>query len=275
MKERIQGPGCRIAEGVPEKTKGRERVCRLDTQRMYMRHWLVLSLAALLAGMSAKAAGSKTDATAAPPATAVATGAAISSNGVSRGASAIVSMDLLDDKRKLGIGDLVSYRVIEDREDAKPLRVAESGDVDIPYLGRFSATNKTCKQLAGELKKVLETDLYFTATVIVALDLQDKVREKESPGKVDVIGQVRGARSIPIPGDEPFTVSKAILAAGGFSDFANRRKVKLTRKPAEVGRKPLTFTIDVTEIWEKGKSQYDLSVEPGDTIFVPARLVNF
>jgi polysaccharide biosynthesis/export protein len=188
-------------------------------------------------------------------------------------AAAILSMDLLDNQRKLGVGDIVSYRVIEDREDAKQLRVAESGELDIPYLGRFAASNKTCRGLAEALKSELERDLYYTATVIVALDLQNREREKEPLGKVWVIGQVRQPGSQNIPRDEPFTVSNAILAAGGFGDFANRKKVKLTRK--RPGQKDATYTIDVTDIWENGKSQYDLKVEPGDSIFVPQRLINF
>jgi len=182
-------------------------------------------------------------------------------------------MDLLDNQRKLGVGDIVSYRVIEDREDPKQLRVAESGELDIPYLGRFAASNKTCRGLAEELKDALERELYYKATVIVALDLQNREREKEPLGKVWVIGQVRQPGAQNIPRDEPFTVSNAILAAGGFGDFANRKKVKLTRK--RPGQKDATFTIDVTDIWENGKSQYDLKVEPGDSIFVPQRLINF
>jgi polysaccharide biosynthesis/export protein len=199
--------------------------------------------------------------------------AAAPAKAASNSAAAILSMDLLDGQRKLGIGDVVSYRVIEDREDPKQLRVAESGELDIPYLGRFAASNKTCRVLAGELKDALEQELYYKATVIVALDLQNREREKEPLGKVYVIGQVRQPGAQNVPRDEPFTVGNAILAAGGFSDFANRKKVKLTRK--RPGQKDASFTVDVTDVWENGKSQYDLKVEPGDSIFVPARLINF
>ena len=236
---------------------------------MFMRHSLCL-MAVMAAGLlSLQGAESKTNATkrgenkTAPIA---------QTTNVSA-AAAILSMELLDDEEELGVGDVVSYRVIEDKEDAKQLRVAESGELDIPYLGRFAAAKKTCKVLAGELKRALEKELYIKATVIVALDLQDKDREKESIGKVYVIGQVRSPGAQNIPGDEPFTVSKAILAAGGFGDFAKRTRVKLSRK--REGEKDATFMIDVTEVWEKGKTERDVPVEPGDTIFVPKRLINF
>jgi polysaccharide biosynthesis/export protein len=193
--------------------------------------------------------------------------------GSTNSAAAILSMHLLDNQRKLGVGDIVSYRVIEDREDPKQLRVTESGDLDIPYLGRFGASNKTCRVLAEELKEELERELYYKATVIVALDLQNREREREPLGKVWVIGQVRQPGPQNIPRDEPFTVGNAILSAGGFSDFANRKRVKLTRK--RPGLKDAIFTIDVAGVWENGKSEYDMKVEPGDSIFVPQRLINF
>jgi polysaccharide biosynthesis/export protein len=231
---------------------------------MYTGHIVALTLALCAGNVKAAGLDSKTNASV-PPVEAA--------KGLSNSAAAIVSMDLLDTKARIGIGDIVSYRVIEDREDPKQLRVAESGEVDIPYLGRFAMANKTCKAVAEELKVALEKELYYKATVIVALDLQNKEREKEPLGKVYVIGQVRQAGPQNIPRDETFTVGKAILAAGGFGDFANRRKVKLTRK--RPGQKDATYTVDVSEVWEKGRSEYDLPVEPGDTVFVPARLINF
>src|SRR5689334_9115860 len=53
-----------------------------------------------------------------------------------------------DDKYKLRIGDRVSFQVIEDRDTSKSLVIADSGELDVPYLGRVMAVDKTCKQLA-------------------------------------------------------------------------------------------------------------------------------
>jgi hypothetical protein len=33
--------------------------------------------------------------------------------------------------------------------------------------------------------------------------------------------------------------------------------------------------VDVAEILERGKTEKDLKLEPGDLIFVPSRLINF
>jgi polysaccharide biosynthesis/export protein len=185
-------------------------------------------------------------------------------------ANLYVSMDALDDTQRLGVGDRVSYRVIEDKEDSKPLVVADSGELEIPYFGRVKAAEKTCKQLAREIKVLLEKDLYYQATVIVAVDQLNKKR-----GNVYLVGQIRAAGPQDIPSDEVFTLSKAILRAGGFGEFADKKRVKLTRKvgPGEGDTK--IFVVDVAEVLERGKTDKDMKLEPGDLIFVPSRLINF
>jgi protein involved in polysaccharide export with SLBB domain len=67
-------------------------------------------------------------------------------------------------------------------------------------------------------------------------------------------------------------VSKAILRAGGLADFANKRKIKLVRKRANSAE---TIIVDLDLIIRKGRTDKDPVVEPGDTIIVPERLINF
>src|SRR5688572_2993154 len=50
----------------------------------------------------------------------------------------------LDNQHKIRPGDKLSFRVSEDREEAKPLTVTDSGEVELPSpFGRFSAAGKT------------------------------------------------------------------------------------------------------------------------------------
>jgi protein involved in polysaccharide export with SLBB domain len=72
-----------------------------------------------------------------------------------------------------------------------------------------------------------------------------------------------------IPADESYTVSKAIIRAGGFGDFADKKKVKLTRHNGKA------FVVDLKDVIERGKTEDDVILEPDDQIFVPQRLVNF
>jgi len=179
------------------------------------------------------------------------------------------TIDSLDDGRKLGPGDRVTYRVIEDRDEPRSLTVTDSGDLEVPYYGLVRASGKTSRQLAGEVKALLERQLYHQATVIIAVELVNKARVV---GKVYVTGQVRNSGGYEIPAGENLTVTKAILNAGGFSDFSDKKNVRLVRKTA--GGKE-TFVINVVNIWQKGDLDKDLVVQADDLIVVPARLVNY
>jgi protein involved in polysaccharide export with SLBB domain len=176
------------------------------------------------------------------------------------------SMTVLDDKKKLGSNDYVSFRVVEDRDDdSQRLRVNDNGELEVPYIGLVSAQGKTCKELAYSIKASLEKEYYYHATVILAVD---RVSEK-SRGKVYVYGQVKAQGPQEIPADEIYTVSKAIIRAGGFGDFGDKRKVKLTHRNGE------TVTVDLKDVIERGKTDQDVAVQPDDQIYVPARTVNW
>ena len=177
------------------------------------------------------------------------------------------SMDSLDDSYKLAIGDRLSYRIIEDEEDPKPLMVTDSGDVEFPYIGRFPVVGKTCKQLALALKAELEKEYYYEATVILAVDFMTKSR-----GKIYLVGPVRAPGPQEIPSDEILTLSKAILRAGGFGEYADKKNVKVTRR---TGGEDQTFIVNVAEVLEKGKTAGDLPLEPGDFIYIPERAIRF
>jgi polysaccharide export outer membrane protein len=181
----------------------------------------------------------------------------------------VTTMEFLDNERKLGPGDRVTYRVIEDKDEPRSLTITDSGELDVPYYGLVRASGKTSLQLAREVKKLLEKQLYYQATVIIAVELANKTRVT---GRVYVTGQVRNSGGFEIPAGENFTVTQAIIRAGGFSDFSDKKGVRLIRKTA-AGKK--TFVINVTEIWEKGNLEKDMNVQADDLIVVPARLVNY
>lgn len=181
-----------------------------------------------------------------------------------------VSMDVLDTVRTLGRGDTVNFRVVEDRNPAVSLQVTDSGDLEVPYIGRVHAEGKSPRTLAFEIKSLLERDYYHHATVIIGLDTEGH----RSPGRIYVTGAVRGgAGPQEIPPNETFTVSKAILRSGGFADFANQRKVKLTRSKPDGTTE--TMIVDVKEVIEKGRLDLDVEVKPNDYILVPERMFNF
>jgi protein involved in polysaccharide export with SLBB domain len=142
--------------------------------------------------------------------------------------------------------------------------VNDNGELEVPYVGLVPAKGRTCRELAYAIKAALEKEYYYHATVILAIE---RVSEK-SRGRIYVYGSVKGQGPQEIPADESYTVSKAIIRAGGFGDFANKRKVKVTRKNGE------DFTIDLKRVIEEGRTDEDMVLQPDDQIYVPQRLIN-
>ena len=182
----------------------------------------------------------------------------------------VASGYVLDDKHRLEPGDKVSFQIIEDQDPPISLTVADSSELDVPYVGRVSVAGKTCRQVAEMLKGMLEKDYYYRATVIIGLDSVNKVR-----GHIYIWGQVRNQGPIDILFNENLTAGQAILRAGGFGDFADKKKVKVVRNAGGPDAAKQIFLINMVDVLENGKVELDLPLQPGDFIIVPSRLVNF
>ncbi len=226
---------------------------------------MLRSLVVLLALASLSGLATAAEVSNAPPALPVLVPAGTNAPGT---APAAWSGYVPDDKYKLRVGDKLSFQVLEDRDAPKSLLVADSGELDVPYVGRVAAVDKTCKQLAEEIKAQLEKEYYYRATVILALDVVNKIW-----GRIYVWGQVKNQGPIDVMVNENLTAGKAVLRAGGFADFANKKKVKVVRSSPS-GTKQ-TFELNMVEILEDGKTEKDVSLQPDDFIIVPSRLINF
>ena len=182
----------------------------------------------------------------------------------------VASGYVLDDKHQLEPGDKISFQIVEDQDPPISLTVADSSELDVPYVGRVSVAGKTSRQVAEMLKVMLEKDYYYRATVIIGLDSVNKVR-----GKIYIWGQVHNQGPIDMLFNENMTAGQAILRAGGFGDFADKKKVKVVRNPGGTDAAKQVFLINMVDVLENGKVELDIPLQPGDFIIVPSRLVNF
>jgi polysaccharide export outer membrane protein len=140
---------------------------------------------------------------------------------------------------------LRSIPVPQDIEDV----IDESGAINLPYLGRVQAAGKTGSVLEQEIQRLyLQKEIYKRVTVNVLIPSQSYyVRgEVRQPGRYPLISGV--------------TILQAIAAAGGYTEFASPRKIKIIR-----GDK--TFYRNGPEL-EKSPEK-DEDVKSGDVIVVP------
>jgi polysaccharide biosynthesis/export protein len=180
----------------------------------------------------------------------------------------ITSMEQLDNQTPIQVGDQLVFRILEDEDPATSLTVSDSGQVRVPYVGSVTAVNRTPRDLAYQIKRALEKNLYKKATVLISVEK----RTTRSPGKVYLTGEVAKPGVIELRANESLTLTQAILQSGGFSDFANKRKVKVMHKTGSTSQ---TKIIDVSAVIDQGRSDLDEILKPGDVIVVPARFLSW
>lgn len=176
-------------------------------------------------------------------------GAAPSTNGNAAAQSA-PQADWID---RVQVGDMIIISITEVPNPPPPfqLQVRTDGKINLLHNYEFSVAGKKRQEIEKEIENfyVREKEIYKRLTVSVALP----------PRLFSIGGEVRQQGQVSHPGQ--MTVVKAIHAAGGFTDFANKRKIIVTR-----GSDKTQITIDYKKAIRDPKA--DLFIYPGDIIFV-------
>lgn len=173
-------------------------------------------------------------------------------------------MDLLDDSRRMQVGDYLLYQVLEEREPAQIVFVNDRGEINLPLIENVSAKGKTCRELAFEIKERLEETFFYQATVLLRFEHADNSR-----GRVNLVGRVLRPGPINIPADEIMTVSSALTQSGGVLPGADLSKVELVRESSDEPGEEERFIVDVRDVLENGNLSADKIVRPNDIIIVP------
>jgi protein involved in polysaccharide export with SLBB domain len=127
-------------------------------------------------------------------------------------------------------------------------RIKEDDTITLPLIGAVKADGKTRRELEREIYDLYHPD-YGRRPSITVINGQSFYF---------VGGQVRSCGRLLYVG--PTTVTKAIESAGGFTEYAARRRVELVRTSGK------TFVVDCVKA-ERDPS-FDLPVYPGDRIEV-------
>lgn len=151
------------------------------------------------------------------------------------------------------VGDrlTVNYADAPNPPQAMEQRVREDGKITLAYDNEVVAAGKQAGDLEKEIRALFVPKYFVRLTVSV----------KPEGRFIYVGGQVRKPDRFPYEGN--MTVLKAIKIAGDFTDYANKRKVTLTRADKT------KITIDCIKAQKNAK--LDLRVFPGDEINVIQR----
>jgi protein involved in polysaccharide export with SLBB domain len=152
------------------------------------------------------------------------------------------------------VGDVLTVSISDIPNAPTPftVKVREDGTITLLLNQTFTAAGKTAGALEHEAH-----DRYvpkFFTQMTISIYLQN--------GYYFVDGEVKQPNRYPYTG--PITVLKAVSSASGFTDFAKRTKVQLTRTDGT------RFTVNCKKALND--PNLDLEVIPGDKIHVPRKL---
>jgi polysaccharide export outer membrane protein len=152
--------------------------------------------------------------------------------------------------------DVLTIDVWKEPEISRTVPVRRDGKISLPLLNDLQAAGLTPTQLGAEIvEKLRATIVHPQVTVIVA---------QMSSLRIYILGQVTRAGAYPLVPE--MTVMQALSIAGGFTPYANLKKIYVMR--SENGASKI-FPMNYKEVVSGRKPQQNIPLKPGDTIVVP------
>jgi polysaccharide biosynthesis/export protein len=159
------------------------------------------------------------------------------------------------DRYVVGAQDTLSITVVGEPELTNKYRVDSDGSITLPYIGRQPAAGFTIADLQTKIATLLKEGYLQNPQVLIDVD-QYKSRS------VYVTGNVRSPGKVPMNGPTIMLIEALALAGSPSADASNQITVKHQRTGEVV-------TVNKKDL-ELGRAGYDIALEDGDVINVPA-----
>lgn len=156
---------------------------------------------------------------------------------------------------KLGPEDQLRISVWDNKELTLELVVRPDGKISMPLIQDVVAEGLTATQLASSIKQKLSAYIVNPEVSVIVLQV--------NAPKYYLMGYVARPGTYPLRGD--VSVLQALALAGGFTQFASPRSIKLIRNNS--GKQEIQKINYYNLIDDGGRGNYLL--KPGDTIVVP------
>ena len=159
-----------------------------------------------------------------------------------------------DDTFVIGPEDALTITVWGDQRLSGAFLVRSDGRISVNLIGEVMASGKTPAKLSKEIEDILkEKEILRRPQVNVQVTA---INSK----KYSINGEVNKPGSFPLV--VPTKVLQALVNAGGFRDFANKKKIEIIR-----GDQRLKFNWN--EVIKGKKTEQNIFLQPGDIIIVP------
>lgn len=171
------------------------------------------------------------------------------------GTSGAADVSTANDYR-LSAGDKLRIEVAEDAHLSQSLQVRPDGRITLPLLGDVPAAGRTSVELRDAIGLALKD--YITNPIVTVIVVE------ATPQVVYVTGEVNKPGALPLLSGH-ISVLQALAMAGGFTDFANRKDIRVLRKNGS-GMQTLKF--NYKDALSDGNAREPLQLQAGDTVIV-------
>ena len=155
---------------------------------------------------------------------------------------------------RIGPQDVLRVDVWKEAEISRTVPVRPDGKISLPLLNDVQASGRTAMELANIITEGLKKFINNPQVTVTVTEINSR--------RVYVTGEVTRPGAYPLLPN--MTALQALTSGGGFTQFANLKKIYVLRN--ENGKQvkhPFNYK-DVVN----GKAE-DLALQPGDTIVVP------
>jgi polysaccharide export outer membrane protein len=157
---------------------------------------------------------------------------------------------------RLVAGDKLRIEVYKDTQLSQSLQIRPDGKVTLPLVGDVAAAGRTSVELRDAIGSALKD--YITNPVVTVIVTET------TPQVVYVTGEVNKPGALTLPNGQ-MSVLQALAMAGGFTDFANKKDIRILRKGA-AGMQTLKF--NYKDALDDENKREPLQLQPGDTVVV-------
>jgi polysaccharide biosynthesis/export protein len=156
----------------------------------------------------------------------------------------------------IGPQDVLDISVWKEPELTRPVPVRPDGKISMPLLNDVQAAGKTPLQLAIDITTGLKKFVTDPQVTVIVTTINSQ--------RVFILGEVNRAGAYPLLPD--MTVLQALSSAGGFTIYANLKKIYVLR--VEAG-KQVKHPFNYKDVLAGKATDQNIVLRAGDTIVVP------
>lgn len=174
----------------------------------------------------------------------------------------------------LGAGDRIQMDIFNVPEYSGPNgqhQVQADGSLNLPLIGSVAVYGMTLEQASNVVKdkygKYLKRP-WITLKLLAARPLQIAIAgEINRPGAYTISSAAGPGGTAEQMGTQMPTISRALRMAGGITQSADVRQIKI-RRPQRNAPEQI-ISVDLWELLQNGDLRADMTLRDGDTIFIP------